>query len=132
MTPQDALDQAITERMARFRYIAGEPGGRLDYWDQPAEVEARGGADCDGLTIWCLWRASQLCPAGCYWFVRGTVQGQGHAWAEIRMAGQARIWADPTGGRHCTTPEWFEAWCPVKGYPWTDGILGPPTDYMEE
>jgi hypothetical protein len=133
MTPSEALDAAITASHARFRYLADAP--TLDAWDTVAEMDARGGGDCDGWSLWCLAHAAARVPApGAYWFVVGTVvrdgETLGHAWVEIRD-GADRQWADPTWGMACRGVAWYSDRVPQRAYPMDGELLGLPVDYEE-
>lgn len=115
MTPLDVLSQAVGE-CQRFRYIPDpqREGREIDYWETPAEVEAKGGADCDGLSVWTIahayklgWESNQRLTLR---LVVGTVQvdmqARGHAWVELED-GDQRWWGDPT---------WFEGPWPIQQF----------------
>lgn len=137
ITLREALDQAVREARARFRYLPDPPGVEGDEWDTVAQVEAREAADCDGYTVWSNCRALALAgllgvtPAQLY-FVRGTVQTArreigGHAWSEIRLPDGTRLWADATWGYGCQAPGWYSGRAPILAYPMVDELLGRPT-----
>ncbi len=130
MSPQEALDQAVREAKRRFQYIPDAPGADRDIWETPKEVEQKGGADCDGLGVWAVARAMQLAPSDQYWWVRGTVNGMGHAWAELRNPDGTRLWADPTWGLTTERPGWYSNRVPLKAYRWMGDIFSLPTDYV--
>ena len=132
MTPRTALNTALHEAQARFRYIADPT--TLDTWDTVAEFEARGGGDCDGWTLWCLHRASLLAHApGCWWLLLGLVYPygpkDGHAWAGLELDG-VWLWADPTWGQTCDTPDWWTDRRLTKRYRVEHEILSEPIDVI--
>jgi len=120
MSPARASLQHRIYEARSFHYYA-DPEGKdiveslaLDRWETPAEVEERGGADCDGLSVWCLIRACERSSGGGEWaLVAGRVKqhGQwlGHAWVEL-VDDESRWWADPTWG-------WLPKYPETHGYP---------------
>lgn len=119
---RDVFAGKIRECKRRWRYIPDAEGRtpleRLlnDVWETPEEVEARGGADCDGLSVWALVRAYEsvlgvVGPTdllGEWALVAGEVSQQrawlGHAWCELILPDGARLWGDPTWGWPPTSP----------------------------
>ena len=118
MSPLAALQNKIYS--ARSLAYIPDPEGKdfiealaLDRWETAAEVEARGGADCDGLSAWAIQRGYELSREGEWALVAGRVkqrgQWAGHAWVELIHEG-TRYWADPTWG-------WLPKRPDAHGYP---------------
>ena len=106
MNPVAALQNKVFSARS-FHYLPDPEGAdvvqsmMLDRWETPAEVEARGGADCDGLSVWACVRGWEMAHEGSWYLVAGrTKQRQqwiGHAWVEL-IHEEVRLWADPTWG----------------------------------
>lgn len=118
MTPREALRQRVLGAR-RFRYIPDPSGADYaealanDRWETANEVEARGGADCDGLAVHCVVRAYDDvlmtgAPLGTWALVAGEVlqrgTWRGHMWVEWRDD-ESTLWCDPTWGWLPDRPE---------------------------
>lgn len=116
------LDRYISDAR-RFRYLADADGPdpliRLlnDEWDTAQEVEARGGADCDGFSLWTIERAAAAIadPAAHLYAVAGLVRQSGrwlgHMWVGVEADGETS-WCDPTWQKLTMSPQ-------ALGYPST-------------
>lgn len=137
-----ALTRAVEEARA-FAYIPDPEGLNpldamlKDHWETAQEVEAAGGADCDGQSIWACLRACALAEGRGTWRIlvgRVKVQGAwlGHMWVEVIDEGGRRWWADPTWHLMPADPSamGFPALRqPVEGYRFDGVIFDGPIGY---
>lgn len=151
MTARETLDEYVDEaRRFRYRVDSDSPDPLVqafsDIWDTSREVEERGAADCDGLSLRTIDRAHDATvhdhgisgnSIGTRYAVAGLVRQRGrwvgHMWVALEDGGQT-WWADPTWHLRCGSPA-------ALGYPdtrfpvarWTHqggGLFDDQQDYL--